>query len=134
MTERVVVGDFPDAASAEAAAALLRLNGIEPGLHPSSALDAAIAGKVCIWVSESEARRVRWLLANADLTDAEYFFLTTGTLTTEADARAQLDPRPAGRRRHPILTALAEICIVGFFLSLALSAWRAAEWLAGQVY
>ena len=123
MGERVVVGAFPDAASAEAAAALLRLHDIHPDLDPSDALGAALSGGVRLVVPEHEARRVQWILANSELSDSEYLFLTTGELRTAEEARSELLRQ---RSPHLILTVVACFIILGFFVAVGLAAWRAA--------
>ena len=80
------IASFPDPASAEAAAALLRAHGILVSLEPRDAFTQAMAPGVRLAVPEDQLRRVRWLVDTSDLGGAEFFFEDAADAAAEHDA------------------------------------------------
>ena len=89
------VASFPDVASAEAAAALLRSHDIPVQLQPGDPFGQAIAPAIRLVVPSDQVRRVRWAVANSELSDSEYFFLTTGEPGSAEGSATELAARRA---------------------------------------
>ncbi len=82
-TEFTTLRSFSDPASAEAARALLREEGIPAHLGPQDPISGPIASAqrgVRLFVPTPDADRARHVLADTDLTDRELGYLATGRL------------------------------------------------------
>ena len=92
----VALADFGDFGSAWLLASCLADREIASWCWPRDPVAAALrAGRVVVSV-RVDAARARWLLAAAEATDAEVWFLATGELDPEAAKEASAWPR--GRR------------------------------------
>lgn len=118
------IASFPDVASAEVAAALLRAHEIPVQLEPSDSFGQAIAPAIRLVVPSEQVRRVRWAIANSELSDSEYFFLATGELASGQDAAEQLAAQRAqGLGPAVALLGLAAAAIAIVFAVLG-ALWR----------
>ena len=73
------IATFPDEASAEACAGLLRADGIPVEVRTMSPLPG-IVDEVRVYVPSSMAHRARWLVDSAKVTDEELRYAATGEL------------------------------------------------------
>jgi hypothetical protein len=75
----VPLGKFTSRASAEAFRSLLRAEGVSSWIQPRK-LVAGLETDFVLSVPESQLHRARWLLSEAEFTDAELTYLATGEL------------------------------------------------------
>ena len=96
----VVLARCASAPQAEMLAAQLRERGIAAHVEHADPLTLAIGGAVRVVVPASEERRARFDIgSNADLTDAEAWYLATGELDPAAASAAFAQVPGASARR-----------------------------------
>ena len=85
--EWCVICEFPNYAGAEIMKSLLETEGVPTKITPSDKITALYTG-VRVLVKASLAHRARWVLNNADFSEAELVYLATGELpSTKEDTR-----------------------------------------------
>lgn len=77
--EWYVIREFPNYAGAEIIKSLLEAAGVPTEIIPSDRITALYTG-VRVLVKGSLAHRARWVLSNADFSEAELVYLATGEL------------------------------------------------------
>jgi hypothetical protein len=75
----VPIGRFASRASAEAFRALLQAEGVSSWIQPRK-LVAGLETDFLLSVPQSQLHRARWLLSEAEFTEAELTYLATGEL------------------------------------------------------
>ena len=78
------VAEFSDLGSADAIAGILRGEGIQARVK-AAGYTAGVASVFQVLVGPSQLHRARWVLQDADLTDAELSLLATGQLGEEPE-------------------------------------------------
>jgi hypothetical protein len=74
-----VIREFPNYAGAEITKSLLEAAGVPVEIIPSDSITALYTG-VRVLVKASLAHRARWVLSNADFSEAELVYMATGKL------------------------------------------------------
>jgi hypothetical protein len=109
-----------DAGSAQLLVGFLCQHEIDTWVLGGDALSIALGSPVRVLVREDQVVRARWLVAAAEPTDAEAWFLATGELDPVAAKAAFVWPRQSGlgRCRWAVVTLAA---LMALTLALGLS-------------
>ena len=107
-----VVATFTEHVSADAFAALLLSREIKAHVGERDPLTLWLGGRVRVFVADDDVRRVRWVIANLEMSEAEFWLAATGELDPEA-ARRAFEREPMRRRsRAAAIAGCPGVCLL----------------------